>query len=223
MSSISRMDRDTMGARQSHRQVYEAMKEQDIQLLVGTQMVAKGLDFPEVTLVGVVSADTSLNLPDFRAGERTFDLLTLVAGRAGRGPRPGRVVLQTFCPTHYAIQAAQRHDYRRFFDEEIRMRRRLRLPPFAHLIELTLLSSARDSVEEGAGKLAERLRPLAARHRISLLGPVPDRVSRLRGTYRFCVALKGRSVAAMVGLLRGVLDPGRKFGGLPVLVDVDPL
>ncbi|OGX41702.1 MAG: primosomal protein N' [Omnitrophica WOR_2 bacterium RIFCSPHIGHO2_02_FULL_68_15] len=223
VAAIARMDRDTTRRRDSHRELYEAVKGGTVSLLVGTQMIAKGLDFPQVTLVGVVSADTALNLPDFRAGERTFDLLTQVAGRAGRGDQPGRVLIQTYCPDHYAIQAARRHDYRAFYAEEIAMRRRLRLPPFTRLVELIILGSPKQRVEEAARMLAERLRSGARRKRIVILGPAPARVSRLRRAYRMSLVLKGRSVEPITALLREALEPGRKFRGLPVIVDVDPL
>ena len=223
VASIARMDRDTTTRRESHRELYEAVKGRHVGLLVGTQMIAKGFDFPQVTLVGVVSADTALNLPDFRSGERTFDLLTQMAGRAGRGEQPGRVVIQTYCPTHYAIQAAGSHDYRRFYEEEIAMRRRLKLPPFVHLIELTLIGSSRQRVDESIERLAKPLRRAAARGHITLLGPAPHRVPRLRRAYRMCLIVKGRAVEPMVALLRRTLQPGRKFHGLPVIVDVDPL
>jgi primosomal protein N' (replication factor Y) len=222
-TSIARMDRDTTKGRESHRQIYEAVKARAVSLLVGTQMIAKGLDFPQVTLVGVVSADTALNLPDFRAGEWTFDLLTQVAGRAGRGEQPGRVLIQTYCPSHYAIQAAGQHDYQQFYEEEIRMRRHLTLPPFVHLIELTLVGSFHQRVEKSAHLLAARLRRAVKGKRIALLGPSPHRVPRLRRTYRVCIILKGRVVESMVGVLREVLQPGRRFHGAPVMVDVDPL
>jgi primosomal protein N' (replication factor Y) len=221
--TIARMDADTTKSRGSHRYLYEAFKARRVIMLVGTQMIAKGLDFPQVTLVGVVSADTALNLPDFRAGERTFDLLTQVAGRAGRGERPGRVLIQTYCPTHYAIEAARHHDYHRFYAEEIRMRRRLHLPPFVHLVELTLRGSSRQRLTEAAHALAAQLKRTAARQRVTLLGPAPHRIPRVRRTYRVCVILKGRTVGSMVSLLRQTLQPGRRFQGLPVTVDVDPL
>jgi len=266
-ASIARMDRDTTTRRGSHDELYEAMKAQQIRLLVGTQMIAKGFDFPHVTLVGVVSADTALNLPDFRAGERTFDLLTQMAGRAGRGVRPGRVLIQTFCPSHYAIQAAARHDYHRFYHEEIGMRRRLRLPPFTHLVELTLQGSSSQRVQAAAEALAVALRRAAPHdpstrapalaggprsgcrpqrvegssraksrddevepracpgglHRLTLLGPAPHRLFRRRRTYRICLLLKGGAVEPMVALLRSTLQAGRRFQGMPVAVDVDPL
>jgi primosomal protein N' (replication factor Y) len=221
--SIARMDADTTKRRESHRQLYEAFKARQVIMLVGTQMIAKGLDFPQVTLVGVVSADTALNLPDFRAGERTFDLLTQVAGRAGRGERPGRVLIQTYCPGHYAIEAARHHDYQRFYAEEIRMRRRVRLPPFVRLIELTLYASSRQRVMEASDALAAALKRTAARRRMTLLGPAPHRIARLRRTYRVCIVLKGRTLEPMLEVLRKTLQPGRRFRGLPVTVDVDPL
>jgi len=223
VASIARMDRDATKGRESHRALYEAVKARQVGLLVGTQMVAKGFDFPQVTLVGVVSADTALNLPDFRAGERTFDLLTQVAGRAGRGEQPGSVLVQTYCPDHYAIQAARTHDYQKFYEEEIAMRRRLGLPPFAHLVELTLHGGSRQRVTEAAERLASRLRRSAARRQVALLGPAPHRVARLRRSHRMCLILTAKTVEPMVGLLRKTLAPGRRFAGLPVTVDVDPL
>jgi len=223
VASIGRMDRDTTKQRENHRQIYEAVKRRQIGLLVGTQMIAKGFDFPQVTVVGVISADTALNLPDFRSGERTFDLLTQVAGRAGRGEQPGQVFLQTYCPTHYAIQAAQAHDYQRFYDAEIEMRRRVQLPPFVHLIELTLMGASRQKVFEAADALAVELRRLVKGLRMTLLGPAPHRIPRLRRAYRACLLLKGRAVEPMMRVLRGALQPGRRFRGMPVSVNIDPL
>ena len=222
VASIARMDRDTTKTRESHRQLYDAVTSHEVELLVGTQMIAKGFDFPQVTLVGVVSADTALNLPDFRAGERTFDLLTQMAGRAGRGAQAGRVLIQTYCPDHYAIQAARHHDYERFYTEEIATRRRVKLPPFVHLIELTLHAAGRQRLEEASQELAVQLRRGSRSKRLTVLGPAPHRIHRLRQSYRMCLLLKGRSVEPMVGLLRSVLDSSRRFRGLLVTVDVDP-
>ncbi|MBI4343596.1 MAG: primosomal protein N' [Candidatus Omnitrophica bacterium] len=227
VARIARMDLDTTRRRESHRELYEAVKTEQVGVLVGTQMIAKGLDFPQVTLVGVVSAATALNLPDFRAGERTFDLLTQMAGRAGRGARPGRVVIQTYCPGHYAIQAAARHDYGGFYAEEIRMRRRVGLPPFTHLVELTVKGTSRERAQAAADALGAALlvrqRSVAGRAGITLLGPAPHRIPRLRKTHRVCLILKGASAAPLVALLRRTLQPGRRFKGMPVVVDVDPL
>ncbi len=223
-SSIARMDADTMRLRESHQRLYEALKTQQITLLVGTQLVAKGHDFPQVTLVGVVSADTALNLPDFRAGEQTFDLLTQAAGRAGRGDRPGRVLIQTFCPSHYAIQAASRHDYQGFYQAEIQMRKRLSLPPFVHLVELTVQGYRQERVQAVACSLAQTLRrTLRQRRAISVVGPAPHRVARVRRTFRWRLLLKGRSRSSILRLVRQTLKPSRRFQGLAVIVDVDPL
>lgn len=221
-AAIARMDLDAMRGRGAHEQLYEAMKQRHIGLLVGTQMLAKGHDFPEVTLVGVVSADTSLNLPDFRAGERTFALLTQMAGRAGRGARGGRVILQTYCPEHYAIQAAKSHDYGQFYAAELAMRRRVQLPPFVHLVELTVLGPKAQRVEAAAAALKAALQQSKLKQRLVLLGPAPHRIPKLRGRYRMQLLLKGRHVLPMVSLVRGVLSQSRTFAGLPVLVDVDP-
>ena len=222
-ASIARMDTDTTKARDSHDRLYAALKGQQVGVLVGTQMVAKGHDFPDVTLVGVVSADTALTLPDFRAGEQTFSLLTQAAGRAGRGNRPGQVIIQTYCPSHYAIQAASRHDYEAFYRAELRMRKRLRLPPFSRLIELTVQGHRAPAVQAAAEALAQGLSEAIGRRRIELLGPAPHRIVRLRRTVRWQLVLKGARVEPMLELLRGILGEGRRFRGLPVLVDVDPL
>lgn len=222
-SGIGRMDSDTTRSRDSHRRLYDAVKTRELDLLVGTQMVAKGFDLPQVTLVGVVSADTALNLPDFRAGERTFDLLTQVAGRAGRGDRLGQVLIQTFCPQHYAIQAACRHDYQAFYRAEIAMRKRLRLPPFVHLIELTVQGSRAERVRTAAEALKTTLASRARRARMMILGPAPHRVVRLRRTIRWHLVLKGRSVDSMMRVVRLAMGDARRLHGLPVMIDVDPL
>ncbi len=220
-ASVARMDSDSMSDPASHDSLYSAFKNRDIGLLVGTQMIAKGLDFPAVTLVGIVSADTSLHLPDFRAGERTFTLLTQVAGRAGRGESPGRVILQTHHPEHPAIQAAAKHDYTGFYAQEIVERRRLGLPPFRHLVELTVLGRQHKRVEEAAAALADGLAKQLDPS-MELLGPAPHRIPKLRGTYRVCLLVKGPAPEALVQTIQRCLEPGRKFQGLPVGVDVDP-
>ncbi|MBI4353620.1 MAG: primosomal protein N' [Candidatus Omnitrophica bacterium] len=220
-SAIARMDADATKPRDSHRRVYDLVTTRQIDLLVGTQMVAKGWDVPSVTLVGVISADTALNLPDFRAGERTFDLLTQVAGRAGRGDRPGRVIIQTFCPTHYAIRAASQHDYHAFYRAEIAMRRRFRLPPCVRLVDLTVQGRGEQRVERAARELATALKVRITRS-ISLLGPAPHRLSVLRGNHRWHVVLKAKRVEPMLAVVRATLQEGRRFRGLPVIVDVDP-
>ncbi len=212
-----RWDWDVTRGKASHEAILEKFTLRQADILIGTQMIAKGLDMPFVTLVGVVSADTSLNLPDFRAGERTFQLLTQVAGRAGRSILGGKVIVQTYNPDHYAIVAASTHDYRAFYEREIAFRREQGYPPFNRLIRL-LYTHANDkrAQEEAArmyGVLSTRLaqRGLPA---LDLIGPVPAFFHRVRGGYRYQIILRGPDPHALVADL--ALPLGWR-------VDVDPV
>ena len=189
---------------------------------MGTQMVAKGHDFPGVTLVGVVNADLTLNFPDFRSAERTFALLTQVAGRAGRGERPGRVLVQTWSPEHYAVACAARHDYAGFYEQEIAFRRELGYPPFGHLVNLVLSGVDGEKVASAAAFLAGELLPGAGEAEV--LGPAPCPLSRLRGKSRYQVLLKSAARPPLRRLL-AVLDGLRRKipAGVALAVDVDPL
>jgi len=198
---LLRWDSDTTRGKDSHREILSKFRAGKADILIGTQMVAKGLDLPSVTLVGVVSADTSLNLPDFRAGERTFQLLSQVAGRAGRGTLGGQVIIQTFSPEHYAIQAAAKHDYASFYDKEITYRRQLHNPPFARLA-LLVYSHTNDAFCQ---RETERIRDLLARERdargigdLSLIGPAPAFIHRLRGRFRWQLILRGTELSAFL-------------------------
>ncbi len=180
-------------------------------------MVAKGLDLPRVTLVGVVSADTSLNLPDFRAGERTFQLLSQVAGRAGRGPLGGQAIFQTFSPEHYAIQAAANHDYLAFYEKEIDYRRQLHNPPFSRLALLTC-SHTNDAICQ---REAEKMRNVLTLERdakgisdLSLIGPAPAFIHRLRGRYRWQIILRGTELSSFLSPI--ILPQGWT-------IDIDPV
>jgi primosomal protein N' (replication factor Y) len=185
-------------------------------------MIAKGLDFPKVTLVGVISADTALNLPDFRAAERTFCLMTQVAGRAGRGKLPGRVVVQTSAPHHYAIQAAKRHDYEAFYKQEIAIRRQLKLPPFTRLVELTARSMQETSASAWASQLAEQFRKNLPPE-IEVLGPAPAPIPKLRRQYRWHLILKAPTIDWHLKYLPALLEKTRPPKGCRLAVDVDPL
>jgi primosomal protein N' (replication factor Y) len=199
-----RWDSDVTRGRVSHESILKKFRNHEAEILVGTQMVAKGLDVPSVTLVGVVSADTSLNLPDFRAGERTFQLLSQVAGRAGRGPSGGRVIIQTYSPEHYAIQAAARHDYASFYEQEITFRRQLRLPPFNSLARLVYVHT-NDAVcqREAENMKNQLLTEIDARGvgGIDIIGPAPAFIHRLRGRFRWQLVLRGRELSAFLSPL----------------------
>jgi primosomal protein N' (replication factor Y) len=192
---LLRMDRDTVQRRDAYFEIYERFRAGDADCLIGTQMVAKGWDLGRVRLVGIVNADTSLHFPDYRSGEVTFSLLTQVAGRAGRGDEPARVVLQTYSPEHYAVRHALTHDYRGFAHDEIRVRRTHRFPPYSRLVTCTV-SHADDSVAEAAarrlaGELSAILRSGAG---LDVLGPTPAFLHRLRGQHRWQVTVRGDDV-----------------------------
>ena len=218
---IARMDSDTTAKRGSHDRILGDFRKGDTSLLVGTQMIAKGHDFPLVTLVGVVSADVTLNLPDFRASERTFDLLTQVAGRAGRGDDGGEVIVQTYAPSHYAILCAAKHDYEKFYAEEIEARRELMLPPFVSMVKVTVRARNDDFAQKTAAELAETIR---AQDREALVGgPAPAPISRVRGYFRYNIIVKGTDKAAMCALIKKGLAAFRKPHGVLIAVDVDPI
>jgi primosomal protein N' (replication factor Y) (superfamily II helicase) len=218
---VSRMDSDTMKKRGAHEKVLKEFKDHNTDVIIGTQMIAKGLDFPKVTLVGVISADANLNLPDFRAGERTFNLITQVAGRAGRGDLGGEVIVQTFTPDHYSIECAAKHDFHAFYDREIAARLELGYPPLVNLIKITLRGRIEDNVIKSMEKLADRI--IAKMPDMKVMGPAPASISKIRGYYRWNVLLKTKDVIRTVKELRVALKGFRKGTGILLAVDVDPM
>jgi len=211
---VGRLDRDVVERRGAADRVVDAFAAGRIDILVGTSLVAKGLDIPNVTLVGVVSSDVALNLPDERAAERTYQLLAQAVGRAGRGERPGRAILQTYQPDHPAIQAVATGDGGAFYRSELALRERFGSPPFGRLVKLTVGIADRDGAEREANAMAERLRATALerRARVTVIGPAPAYIARRADRWRWNVVLRGDEPAA---LLHGGLEP-------PWSVDVDP-
>jgi primosomal protein N' (replication factor Y) len=220
-----RMDTDTMKGPGSHEAALAKFRSREVQILVGTQMIAKGLDFPEVTLVGVVNADTALHLPDFRASERTFQLLVQVAGRTGRGERGGRVLVQTFNPDHVAIKAAVRHDYRAFAELELPVRRALTYPPFSSMARLVIRGPIESVTSSFADAVAERLNvELAARNVTArVLGPAPAPIAKLRGLMRFQLQVQAVDGEAMRAAVRAATADLKPPEDVQWIVDVDPL
>jgi primosomal protein N' (replication factor Y) len=218
---IARMDSDTTAKRGSHDRILGDFKSGAVKLLVGTQMIAKGLDFPEVTLVGVVSADVTLNIPDFRSSERTFNLLTQVAGRAGRGDAGGEVIIQTYAPHHYAILTAAKHDYDKFYHEEIISRKELLFPPFINLVKVTVRARNDDAAANAAADLANAIK--AEDKDMMVAGPAPAPITRMRGYFRHNILLKDKDRLKMCGLMKKVLSKFRKPHGILIAVDVDPI
>lgn len=211
---VRRMDSDAV-RRGEHGRVLEAFRQGEIDILFGTQMIGVGLDFPNVTLVGIVSADTTLDLPDFRAGERTFQLISQAAGRAGRGPKGGEVIIQTRHPQHYAIQAAAKQDYREFYRQELQFREELSYPPFSQLIQLAVEDYKAARAKERASYLQDALG-----NGFEVLGPVRGPRARVRGRYQQQLLLKGKDREAMRGAIREALN---ELGREGIKVDVDPL
>ena len=226
---IARMDVDTTSAKWAHHEILERVGQGEIDILLGTQMIAKGLDFPGVTLVGVVNADVAMNLPDFRASERTFQLLTQVAGRAGRGPRGGEVLVQTALPNHYAIRAALTHDYRAFAERELEERRGPAYPPHARLANVVVSGTDEDAVLAAAQTLADWVLGLLAQHRardLSLTGPAPCPIDRIRGRWRWHFLLRSATPGPLGAVCRHLqaryeLPAGR--ADLRFIVDRDPV
>ena len=189
-----RWDRDVVSGKGAHERILATFLRRDADILIGTQMLAKGLDIPSVTLVGVVNADIGLNLPDFRSAERTFQLLAQVGGRSGRSGKGGRVIIQTYQPDHYAITAAAEHDYRTFFDTEIAYRQRLGYPPLSRLVRLTYAHTSEDAALQEASRVADRLREEVRRAGAAgtyVVGPAPAAMRRSRGRYRWDLLVKG--------------------------------
>lgn len=188
-ASVERMDVDTTTRKGSHRQILKKIEDGETDILVGTQMIAKGHDYPNISVVGVITADTILNLPDFRSGERTFQLLTQVAGRTGRGSKPGKVIIQTYTPDHYSIQAARNHNYNLFFRQEIGLRNDLSYPPFVKLVNIIIKGPAEEAVTEAAIKLGIFLEQYT-KIILEILGPGPAPINKIRGKYRWQIILK---------------------------------
>ena len=238
---VKRFDADSTARKNAHQQILETFEQQQIDILIGTQMVSKGLDFPNVTLVGVIAADTSLNLPDFRASEQTFSLLTQVAGRSGRAELEGNVIIQTYMPEHYCIAAAQKHDYLSFYAQEVEARDASRYPPFSHVGTLLLRGKDEEQVEAAAHTVRDQLQiwltdqaPTAQLDEkdadvgeagVEILGPAPAPLSKIEGKFRWHFLLQSNSVERISQLLKHLTDEppaALKSNAIEFVIDIDP-
>ena len=222
MAALARMDRDTTRRRRAHQQILRKVEQGQTQILIGTQMVGKGHDFPGITLVGILSADTSMQIPDFRAGERTYALLTQVAGRAGRGDRPGQVLVQTYNPDHYCIVAACNNEYEALYRFERPLRQERGLPPFGFLVLLVVTSRTEQDAQEVADRLAGLLLERAVPP-LSFEGPAPAPLYRLKGRYRWQLLAKGPEPETLHRLVRETLALLPSSERAKIQVDVDPV
>jgi primosomal protein N' (replication factor Y) len=226
---VARLDRDTTRRRGVLRSTLLAFSKREIDVLVGTQMLAKGHDFPAVTLVGVVSADAGLNFPDFRSAERTFQLLTQVAGRAGRGTSPGRVILQSWYPDHYALRFARCQDYAGFYEQEIEFRKLMGYPPFQNLTQILVSDADEKRAASAAGAIAAALKLRALREpgerMPRVLGPAAAPIEKLRGQHRIQILLKSSPDISAAPILEDCFEMLEKLrvSADRIHIDVDPL
>ena len=219
---IARMDGESMRKRFAHEEMFRSLKAGEVDILIGTQMVAKGLDFPSITLIGVVAGDTSLLIPDFRAAERTFQLMTQVSGRAGRGALPGRVIIQTYNPEHYSHRAAASHDFAAFADEELAFRREAHYPPYGVLVRIVIQGADEAKVDARAERIGERLAGAAEAAAITMLGPGLAPIPFLKKLHRRHIILRAFDGETLMTLLRDKHVDLRGDRRIQVLVDRDP-
>ena len=226
-ANIKRFDADSTARKNAHQHILDAFQRQEIDILIGTQMVAKGLDFPNVTLVGVVVADTALNLPDFRASEQTFSLLTQVAGRSGRAETAGEVIIQTYMPNHYSISSVKKHDYIGFYQQELEARSVLQYPPFSHVASFLLRGEDEKMVIDAMRSVDEFLQTLRSEHfpEVKILGPAPAPLSKIDGKYRWHFLLRCQQVDKISQLLQRLNEEPPailKSNAIDYIIDIDP-
>lgn len=219
-SRILRMDYDTTSRKGMHEKMINAFKNQDYDILLGTQMVAKGLDFSNVTLVGVINADTSLNIPDFRSSENTFSLLSQVAGRSGRSSKEGFVIIQTFNPEHYAIELTKSHDYLKFYEKEMNIRRQLKYPPYYYLCNIKISGGDAMYVLGEAQKIKRSLERNLIN--VIILGPSTASVFKMNNIFRYNIILKYKSEANLYEIVSKILDHYKTYNKIKVDVDFNP-
>jgi primosomal protein N' (replication factor Y) len=220
---IARLDRDTVSGKREYETILQGFREGNYDILVGTQMIAKGHDIPNVTLVGVVSADVGLGMPDFRSAERTFQLLTQVAGRAGRGAIPGIVLVQTINPDHYAVRLSALQDYQGFYEKELNFRRAMHYPPFSAMANLLVRSEKQEEALRMSSELGMFVTPPP--EKIKVIGPAQAAVMRLKTEFRYQILIKAASRKVLNELLRRVqrFAVERKWPATALVIDVDPL
>jgi primosomal protein N' (replication factor Y) (superfamily II helicase) len=220
---ILRMDSDITATKGIQEKILHKLSRREIDILVGTQMITKGHDFPYITLVGVIAADTSLNIPDFRAGEKTFQQLIQVAGRGGRGACPGRVLIQTFNPQHYVLKHVLNHDYKSFYEEEIVWRRALNYPPFGRIINFRLSATKKETLLEQAGRLGKMAKELSTRYGdvVEIIGPAESPLAKIKGRYRWQMLIKGTNAGTVHQLASEILHKMEK-NTVKITLDVDP-
>lgn len=222
---IQRVDQESMNTVKSYENIFKSFQKGEIDILIGTQMIAKGLDFPNVTLVGVILADTSLHIPDFRSAERTFNILTQVAGRSGRGDKKGKVIIQTYSPNHYAIECAKNHDYIDFYEQEIIKREALRYPPFSRLTRIVVRGEDERSVEIDALNISDLASVMlyTSNNSIEVLGAAPCVMSKLKKYYRWNILIKSQNHKMLKAFFDTLKKSFTAKKGNYIEIDIDPI
>ena len=229
--NIVRMDRDTVAHKGAVLKILKGLNDGVIDVLIGTQMVAKGHDYPNITLVGIICADLSLGFPDFRAGEQTFQLLAQVSGRAGRGERSGSVILQTYNPEHFSILCAKQQNMRRFYDREITFRKSLNYPPFSRMVQIILSGRDKAQVQQHAQILGKACNTLFANNKklgkgITMMGPIEAPYAKIASRYRWQILFKGNQAGSLHGYIRELmlLNPSLMNNRhVKITIDIDPV
>jgi primosomal protein N' (replication factor Y) len=222
-ATIARLDKDTTTGKDTHHQVLDSFSKGEYDILIGTQMIAKGLDFPNVTLVGIISADTALNLPDFRAGERTFQLITQVAGRAGRGDLKGEVIAQAYSLEHTSIQTSSNHDFNSFYDIEIKEREELIYPPFSKLTNIIIANPSDQDGRKIATEIGRFLKQNKTDKIVSILGPIPAGIPKIQNYYRFQILIKASDLEEVRVLLKKLYKEVKLTSNTKIGIDIEPL
>ena len=224
---ILRMDFDTTRTKDSYEKILQSFANREADILIGTQMIVKGHDFAHVTLVGILAADLSLHVSDYHGAERTFQLLTQAAGRAGRGELPGEVVIQTYTPQHFAIETAKRQDYEAFYEQEIAYRKLLHYPPDHHMLVILVTSGRSQDLEEGCGEVAKHLRSICAEGApVQIIGPADAGIAKINDVYRKVIYIKTkryRTLVAIKDALERCLRRNPVTGSVNIQYDFDPM
>ena len=217
------MDVDTVTKKNSHEQILNKFKNENIDVLIGTQMVVKGHHFPNVTLVGVVTADSSLNIDDYRANERTFQILTQVAGRAGRENLPGKVVIQSYTPENFSIQCARKQNYEMFYETEIELRKQLKYPPFCDIIVIGFNSLKENEIKEESNSIYEKLKSRLGQE-FKVFAPMPSPIDKIQNRYRWRIIIKGNMNEEANALLNEILkeEYEKDLKTTRISIDVNP-
>ena len=219
------MDVDTTRSKDAYENIYNTFKEGKADILIGTQMISKGLDFKNVTLVGVLAADMSINIPDYRAAERTFQIITQVAGRAGRGEKQGEVIIQTYTPEHYSLEYAVNYDYEGFYEKEFTVRALMKYPPFGKILLINGISKKEDLLKNFMHKISNVIKPLVEKEiDVDILGPIPCLVAKVKENYRWQIVIKGEFESEFAKKIKELLYDENKnvYNDIRISMDINP-